>query len=78
MNGEISSHRFRIACRMLRKSGLLDTKLLGQRPSESLIDYLVRTGVAASPRHAAIALIHAKGLAHVLDELEVLLEEYQW
>lgn len=63
---------------MLRKAGLLDTKLPGQKASESLIDYLVRHGVALSPRHAAVALIHANGLAHVLEELEILLKENQW
>lgn len=78
MKTEISSYRFRIACRMLRKAGLLETRLPGQRASESLIDYLVRMGVAVSPRHAAVALIHAHGLAHVLEELEILLRENQW
>lgn len=61
--------RFRLACRLLRNAGHLDQRLPGQRQGESLIDALVRLGVAGDPWHAAEALLAAKGLQEQIDEL---------
>lgn len=61
--------RFRIACKILRQAGHLDTHLPGQRAGESPIDWLVRLGLAPDPHIAAEMLIVGKGLANVLDEL---------
>lgn len=64
------SHRHRLACRMLRKAGKLQfADLPPPWRSESLIDWLCRSGVAQSPQAASEGLIVAAGLAGVLDEL---------
>lgn len=73
-NEEVARQRFRLACRMLRNAGHLDHPLPGQRRGESPLDWLVRHGLAIDPRRAAEALIAAKGLTHVLDELMALPE----
>lgn len=70
----MSSHRFRIACRMLRNSGKFDIELPGQRAGESPVDWLVRLGLATTPRVAAEMLIMGAELTDVLDELEALPE----
>lgn len=66
--------RFRLACRMLRNAGHLDVQLPGQRRNESPVDWLVRLGLAVDAYAAAEALIAARGLTHVLDELMTLPE----
>ena len=55
-----SRRRFRLNCRLLRNSEKLDIRLDGQRRGESLIDYLVRVGIASDPYAAAEALIVAR------------------
>lgn len=66
----MNKERFRLACRMLRNAGHLDTALPQQKQSESAIDYLVRAGLAHDAWTAAEMLILGRGLTSVLDELE--------
>jgi hypothetical protein len=61
--------RFKIACRMLRKSGKLDLALPQQQKGESPIDWLCRMGLASSPAVAAEMLVLGAGLRLLLDEL---------
>lgn len=61
-----SPARFRAACRLLRASGALRhgktlPYLPGQRAGESVVDWLVRLGLAQSPQLAAEALLLAGG-----------------
>jgi hypothetical protein len=59
-----------IACRMLRLAGKLDfADLPAPRRSESLIDYLVRVGIAQSPQQAADGLLVAAGLTDLHGEV---------
>lgn len=69
-----ANKRFRLACRMLRKSGKLDITLPGARPNESPVDWLVRIGLAPSPAVAAEMLVLGFGLTDLLDELEKMPE----
>ena len=73
---EEESRRFRLSCRMLRMAGHLDKSLPGQRRGESPVDWLVRLGLAKSPRAAAAALIEGQGLRKALDELLRLQEPF--
>lgn len=66
--------RFKVACRLLRNSGAIDTLMPGQRRGESQIDWLVRIGVAVDKYASAEALIAAKRRTRVLDETMQLLE----
>lgn len=66
---EEASRKFRLACRMLRNAGILDTPLPPQKRSESLLDWMARAGLAASPQAAAEALLAARGLTPLRDEL---------
>lgn len=59
--------RHRLVCRLLRNAGHLDHRIPGQRPGESLIDVLVRIGIANDPWRAAEALLVAKGLKEQAD-----------
>jgi len=62
--------RFRIGCRMLRQAGKLDfADLPPPRRSESVIDWLCRSGLAQSPQDAAEGLLVAAGLRELRDEL---------
>lgn len=63
--------RHRLNCRLLREtaSGFMRQELPRQRPGESLIDYLVRHGLARSPQIAAEMLIIGAGLAALRDEI---------
>lgn len=61
--------RFKIACRMLRKSGKLDLTLPQQRKGESPIDWLCRIGIASSPAVSVEMLVLGAGLRPLLDEL---------
>lgn len=55
--------RLSVACNMLRLAGKLDfADLPAPRRSESLIDYLIRAGIANSPQQAADGLLVAAGL----------------
>lgn len=59
-----------LACRMLRQAGKLNMRdLPAPRRSESLVDWLVRAGVAQSPAAAAEGLLLAAGLRELRDEL---------
>lgn len=52
-----------LACRMLRLAGKLDfADLPPPRRSESIIDWLVRVGIAQTPQQAADGLLTAAGL----------------
>lgn len=66
--------RFRVACRLLRNSGAIDTPMPGQKRGESQIDWLVRIGIALDKYTAAEALIAAKRRTKVLDETLQLLQ----
>ena len=61
--------RFRISCRLLRLSHSIDDVLPGMKRGESQIDWLVRLGVAKDKYLAAEALLVAKGLASIVDEI---------
>lgn len=66
---------FRLACRMLRLLEKLDFRdLPPPRQSESLVDWLVRSGVAKSPQAAADGLLVAAGLRELCDEVWALPE----
>lgn len=68
--GEKARKRFRLACRMLRQAGRLDiADLPAPRRSESVIDWLVRAGLAQTPQQAAEGLLVAAGLRELRDEL---------
>ncbi len=55
-----------LACRMLRRAGKLDfANLPPPRRSESVVDWLVRSGIADSPKSAARGLLVAAGLSEV-------------
>lgn len=55
-----------LACRMLRRAGKLDfANLPPPRRSESVVDWLVRVGIAESPQRAASGLLVAAGLDDV-------------
>lgn len=59
-----------LSCRMLRAAGKLDMKHLPPpRHSESLVDYLVRAGVALTPETASEGLLVAAGLQALRDEV---------
>lgn len=63
----------RLACRMLRNAGKLDMRdLPPPRRAESLVDWLVRTGIAKTPQAAADGLLLAAGLTELRDELLAL------
>lgn len=70
-----SRRRFRLNCRMLRNSGNLDIRLQEQRQSESLIDCLVRLGLAIDARAAAEALIIARRMQQQRDDILKLIDE---
>lgn len=54
---------FSVACRMFRLAGKLDfADLPPPRRSESVIDWLVRVGIAQTPQQAAEGLLTAAGL----------------
>lgn len=60
----ISDHA--LACRMLRTAGKLDFSSLPlPRRSESVIDWLVRAGIAKTSQQAAAGLLVAAGLDDV-------------
>jgi hypothetical protein len=68
-----SDDSFKLTCRMLRNAGKLDMRSLKPpRPSESLVDWLVRAGIAHTPQDAAEGLLRAAGLTSVRDELQSL------
>lgn len=67
--------RFRVNCRLLRNSGKLDIRLQEQRQGESLIDCLVRLGIATDARAAAEALIVARRMQQQRDDVLVMLKE---
>lgn len=55
-----------LACRMLRRAGKLDfANLPPPRRSESVVDWLVRVGIAETPQRAARGLLVASGLDDV-------------
>lgn len=55
-----------LACRMLRRAGKLDfANLPPPRRSESVVDWLVRVGIAETPQNAARGLLVAAGLDDV-------------
>lgn len=55
-----------LACRMLRRAGKLDfANLPPPRRSESVVDWLVRAGIAETPQNAARGLLVAAGLSDV-------------
>lgn len=55
-----------LACRMLRRAGKLDfANLPPPRRSESVVDWLVRAGIAETPQRAARGLLVASGLDDV-------------
>lgn len=61
---------FRLSCKMLRNAGKLDFRDLPQpRRSESIIDWLVRVGIAQTPSQAADGLLTAAGLKELHGEL---------
>lgn len=63
------SNRFAIACAMLRHGRHLDKRMPAQRSGESLIDYLVRFGLAPNPQVAAEMLALGAGITGLLDEV---------
>lgn len=64
------STAFRVACRMLRTAGKLNmSDLPPAKRGESLIDWLVRAGVAPNAHQAAEGLIVAQNLAALRDEV---------
>lgn len=67
------SPEYRLACKMLRNAGKLDMRdLPAPRRSESVIDWLVRAGVAQTPQDAVEGLLRAAGLVAIRDELLAL------
>jgi hypothetical protein len=66
---ENERRRFKLSCRMLRRAGYFNTPLPGAKRNESHIDWMVRHGIAETPRAAARALIEARGLTPLVDEL---------
>ena len=70
-----SRRRFRLNCRLLRNSEKLDIRLDGQRRGESLIDYLVRVGIASDPYAAAEALIVARRMQRQRDDVLQMLND---
>lgn len=73
--GTDEQRRFRLNCRLLRNSGWLDIRLQEQRQGESLIDCLVRLGIATDARAAAEALIVARRMQQQRDDVLVMLKE---
>ena len=62
---------FSLACRMLRGAGKLDFRdLPAPRKSESLVDWLVRAGIAQTHLQAAAGLLEAAGLSELHAELQ--------
>ena len=60
---------------MLRQAGKLDfSELPPPRRSESVVDWLVRAGIAKTPQHAAAGLLEAAGLTELHAELMNLSE----
>lgn len=76
MSDIFTDTQFRLACRMLRQSGVINPPL--GRPiwkrSESAIDFMVHAGLAKSPRHAAKALLVALDLLELHSELQAIEE----
>lgn len=70
---KLTSAQFRLACRMLRNAGHLDTQLPGQGKLSAL-DYFHKQGLAISPRHAAIGLLAFNGLLPLFIEVSNELE----
>lgn len=69
---ELDHLRHRLNCRLLRQAGWLEQAeelLPSLRRGESPIDWMVRYGLARSPRDAAEALIVAHGLTEHRDSL---------
>lgn len=63
-------------CRMLRQAGKLDFRdLPPPRRTESVVDWLVRAGLAVSPQAAAEGLVLAAGLFKLRDELLAEIEK---
>ena len=61
---------FRLGCNMLRLAGKLDFRDLPRpRASESLVDFLVRAGVAKTPQAALEGLLVAGQLVKVRADL---------
>ncbi len=69
MSGDV---RFRIGCRMLRGEGRLNFARPNQlqvpgtyvdlpRPGESVVDWMVRAGMAITPQDALEGLLRARG-----------------
>ena len=59
-----------LACRMLRQAGKLDMRHLSPpKRSESVVDWLVRVGIAQTPASAAEGLLLAAGLTNLRNEL---------
>jgi hypothetical protein len=69
-----SKRQFRLNCRLLRNSGKLDIYLQEQKPGESLIDCLVRLGIAIDARAAAEALIVARRMQQQRDDVLKLID----
>jgi hypothetical protein len=61
--------RFKLGCKMLRNAGHLDVFLPEQKNGESIIDWLVRTGLAPDAYIAVDMLLLGKGLSATLNEL---------
>lgn len=60
-------------CRMLRQAGKLDfADLPPPKRTESIVDWLIRSGLAVSPQAASEGLVVAAGLTNLRDELLAL------
>lgn len=61
---------YSLGCKMLRQAGKLDFRdLPPPRRSESIVDWLVRVGIAKTPQRAAAGLLEAAELTELHAEL---------